>query len=185
MICVQGGDRVSLPDRFDALMDLLKGMPESPPSASERALLFVYEPELEADFRRGVENLRRSLELQGVPHEVLDLTTLPYEVLGSLLDKSFEFDAVRPKVFRSDLARRLEPRLVDLIVERSRALGRGLLILQHTAALFPWVSYAAVLKALPTGLPSYILIPFPGTDTGASLHFMGKRNGFDYLARRV
>jgi len=174
-------------ERFDAVVRLLSEMPNGPPSASERALLLVYEPELEHDFRKALDAFQQTLDVRDIPFLGLDLRTAPYQVLAErdLLDKSYHLEATRPKAFQTDLARRLQPPLVQRIADRSQELGRGVLILRHTAAVFPWVSFATVLKALPAGLPSHILVPFPGTDTGASLHFMGRRNGFDYLARRV
>ena len=147
----------------------------------------VYEPDLEQDFRAALSEFLRALAIHNLPSAVLDLRLLPFEVLEmkGLLSRSFELQIKQPARFQQDLARRLEPVVVSLISERSRALGPGLLVLNDTAALFPWLSYSSVMRLLPSDLPSMVLFLLPGTETGANLRFMGRRNGFDYMARRV
>jgi len=173
-------------ERFDDVLEMTLDV-TSGVTVPDRALLMVYEPELEQDFRQALGECLQTLSLRGIPNAVVDLRLLPYEVLEArgLLAKSFELQAKQPDRFQQDLARRMEPAVVSRVVERSESLGPGLLVLGHTAALFPWVSYSSVMKLLPPGLPSLILVPFAGTEEGASLHFMGRRNGFDYMARRV
>lgn len=174
-------------ERFDAVLQMVASTASGPPSSPDRALLMVYEPDQEQDFRTALSDFLTALTVRRLPSDVADLRQLPYQVLETkgLLPKSFELQARQPDRFRQDLARRLEPAVVELICERSRALGSGLLVLRDTTALFPWVSYSSVMKQLPSDLPSMVLVPFPGTETGSQLRFVGRRNGFDYLARRV
>ncbi len=173
-------------ERFDDVLDKTLAV-ASGATAPDRVLLMTYEPELEPDFRLALGECLRALSVRGIANAVVDLRLLPYEVLDDkgLLNKAFELQARQPDRFQQDLARRLEPVVVSRIVQQASALGPGLIVLGHSAALFPWVSYSSVMKLLPSGLPSLILVPFPGTEEGASLHFMGRRNGFDYMARRV
>ncbi len=178
---------MDLKDRLDSVLQIMKDAAGRPPSGQRRCLLLVYPPDDEHDLRKRLEQFISSLALNEMPSEVFDLALLPFEILDErgLLDKAFALEVKDPQAFRTDMAGRLEPRLIEEISRRSEALGEGLLILSRPAALFPWISFSNVLKQLPSGLPSHILLPFPGTESSASLHFLGRRNGFDYLARRV
>lgn len=172
-------------ERLSAVADMVAG--NESPSLGERALLMLYDPEDEAAYRCAEEAFLAELGARGVPHALVDLRTLPFEVLGrkGLLDQAPKLDSTRPGPFRRDLAARLERELIALVAEAARALGSGLLVLRNTAALFPWVSFSNVLGHLPTDLGTWILLPFPGTGTASTLQFMGRRDGFDYMARRV
>jgi hypothetical protein len=176
---------VTLGERLSTAAEIVAG--NSSPSVAERALLLVYNPEEEAAYRSAEEAFLVGLEARGVPHAVVDLRTMPFEVLGrkGLLDQAPGLDATQPGRFRRDLAGRLEKELVGSLEEAARALGSGLLIVRNTASVFPWVSFANVLRHLSTDVGAWILVPFPGTGTASALHFMGRRDGFDYMARRV
>lgn len=160
---------------------------EDPPSASDRAMLLVYEPARERELRAALDHLATALSAAGIPHACVDLSKLPFQVMADrdLLPQACELDAMRPSAFRSDLSRRLEEAVLSLMAAQAEQLGPGVVVLTRTSALYPWVSFASVLKRIPAGTRTRFLVPFPGTETGSSLHFLGRRNGFDYLARRV
>lgn len=176
---------MTLGERLNTAADIVAS--NDSPSVAERALLLVYSPDDEAAYRCAEEAFLVGLEAREVPHAVVDLRTMPFDVLDrkGLLSQAPKLDAAQPGRFRRDLAGRLEKELIGGLQEAARTLGSGLLILRNTAAVFPWVSFANVLRHLSTDLGTWILVPFPGTGTASTLHFMGRRDGFDYMARRV
>jgi len=176
---------VTLGERLSTVADIVLG--NQSPSVAERALLLVHSPDEEQAYRSAEQAFLVGLKTRGVPHVVVDLSLAPFEVLArkGLLDQAPKLDALQPGRFRRDLAGRLERELVSRLEEQACALGSGLLVLRNTAAVFPWVSFANVLRHLPAEVGTWVLVPFPGTATAATLRFMGRRNGFDYMARRV
>jgi hypothetical protein len=177
----------SLRERLATAVEMLAEGRGQPLSASDRAIRLVYDPELDGGMAGELHAFTQALGLAGVPFCTLDLTTLRFEVLNErgLLARSYGLDVAKPDAFRRDMARRLGARLIALIVETASALAEGTIVLQHAAALFPWVSYSSVLRSLPSDMPCVVLVPIPGTETATSLSFFGRRDGFDYIARRV
>ncbi len=178
----------SLTDKFDKLRELLAVPLDQPPVPAERGILLIYPPDQELDFRQHLTNFVQMLVAQSIPHALLSVEALPFQCLDdvALLGDAFRLEAEDPKGLRQYLAEELPNRLRDEVEKTAKQLPvGGTIIIASAPALFPWVKYADFLLALPSGFSCRILIPFPGHEQGAYLHFLNHRDGFNYLARRI
>jgi hypothetical protein len=178
----------SIPDKLERLRELLVISPKEPPTPSDRGLLVIYPPDQEAEFRTRLEDFLVTLTAQGVPHAVVDAEPFPFACLDAegVLEDAFQLEAEEPKELRQYLASELPRRLLNEVTQAASTLPVGSsVILKTPTALFPWVKFADFLAQLPTGFPCRIVVPFPGHERGATLHFLDHRDGFNYLARRI
>ena len=60
-------------ERFDAVLEMVVATVSGPPSAPDRVLLMVYEPDLEQDFGVALGEFLRTLAVRNLPNAVLDL----------------------------------------------------------------------------------------------------------------
>ncbi len=157
------------------------------PGGHSGALIFVYEPEEEHNFRRQYDLFLKELETAGVPYKRLPLNTLPFEVLErrNLLEKAFELEFTDPAGLRRNMAGLLHRELVQRIVKASEDSPETALLLERTASLYPWVSYSAVLDEVEGRLANPLLLPFPGDEDGPLLRLLGEKDGYNYRAVRL
>ena len=169
-------------DKISTLRDrLLDG------SGPSGALLVIYPPEEESPFRAKYDELIQELRAQHLPVEVLDLRTLVFEVLEArnLLEKAFQLDAKGSIDARRSLASMVQEEVfarVKAVAERAPETN---ILLKHTAAPFPWISYSTLLEDVETKVLNTLVIPFPGTENGPMLHFLGVKDGYNYRAARI
>lgn len=157
------------------------------PRDHKGALLFVYDPEEEHPFRRRYELMVKEMEAAGVPHRRIPLHRLPFEVLEErkLLEKAFQLEFSNPSGLRQNLAGLLHRRLVERISEAAKQDSGAVLLLERTAALYPWVSYSAILDEIENHVVNPLLLPFPGYEEGPLLRFLGEKDGYNYRATRI
>lgn len=178
----------SLLSKFEKLLDLLMTPLDEPPTPAERGVLLIYPPDQEVEFRQRLDHFLVTLTAHGIPHEVVDAETLPFECLDAegVLDDAFRLEAEDPTGLRQYLAGQLPGLLQKRVNAAATLLPVGSVVfLKCSPALFPWVKYADFLAQLPTGFPCRVVVPFPGHERGAYLHFLDHRDGFNYLARRI
>ncbi len=157
------------------------------PGCHQGALLAIYPPEDEHAFRRQYALLTKELAAKGVPHVCLPLRRLAFEHLErrGLLEKTFRLEFGDPAGQRQSLAGMLHRELVARLRSTAEAHPGAIVLLQQTAALYPWVSYSAVLEEIETDIDNAVVVPFPGTEDGPLLHFLGAKDGYNYRATRV
>ncbi len=175
----------SLLDKLEAMLEVLAESLHGPPLPAERGILLVYPPEEELELR---ERLPEYLLQVKAPQTTLDVETLPFELLASegVLADAYRLEHEDAVWLRRYLAEQLPRLLHQRVRDAGQQLGvGGVIVLETTTALFPWVSYADLLQSLPAHFPCRIVIPFPGHGEGAYLHFLDHRDGFNYLARRI
>lgn len=172
--------------KFDELTQVVKDVSEEAILGSHRGVLLLYPPEEELAFRELLNEWLLHISVQQIPHRVLDLATLPFEFLESRgqLERSFRMEFENWSGLRQHLGR-LNGFLKERVLAVGTELGWGNIVLKSTASLYPWVSYAALLEQIPTGFPCRVVIPFPGTAQEGKLHFLDRKTGYNYLARRV
>ena len=167
-------------------LDLLRGqlLAQDRPRG---ALLVIYPPDEELAFRPGYEEVIQELQAHGVPYAVLDLRTLVYEVLEArnLLERAFALDAQGDRDARQNLAGMVQRALAARVLSAANDSPEAVLLCRHTASLFPWVSYSSLLEAIEGKIDNTLVIPFPGTESGPVLHFLGLKDGYNYRAARV
>lgn len=129
------------------------------------------------------------LELQRkIPLRVLDLETFPFEILSDAggLEDAFRLEFEDYRSLRQNLAARLHRALIDRIKAVDAELKGGAIFLIRTSSLFPWISFSSLLQDLRTEpLKARLVMAFPGRDSGAKLHFLNAKDGYNYLATRV
>ncbi|MEW6745480.1 MAG: BREX protein BrxB domain-containing protein [Planctomycetota bacterium] len=157
------------------------------PGGHKGALLFVYDPEGEHVFRRRYDLVVKEMEAEGIPHRRIPLHRLPFEVLEEkqLLERAFELEFTNPAGLRQNLAALVHRTLVERIDEATRPASDTVLLLERTAALYPWVSYSAVLDEIENRVVNPLLLPFPGYEQGPLLRFLGEKDGYNYRATRI
>jgi len=47
------------------------------------------------------------------------------------------------------------------------------------------VSYSAVLEEIENDVANPVVLPFPGSEEGPMLHFLGEKDGYNYRATRI
>ncbi|GAP09968.1 hypothetical protein BECAL_01122 [Bellilinea caldifistulae] len=151
------------------------------------ALLVIYPPEEELSFRAGYEEVIQELKAQGVQIAVLDFRTLVFDSLKerNLLERAFKLDAEGSPDARRSLASLVQREAVAKIQQAAKGNPNVILLCKHTAALFPWISYSALLEAIEGKITNTLVIPFPGTENGPALHFLGVKDGYNYRAARI
>ena len=151
------------------------------------ALLVIYPPEEELSFREGYEEVIQELQVQGFEIAVLDFRTLVFDSLKdrNLLEKAFKLDAEGSPDARRSLARLVQREALANIRRAVEEHPHAILLCKHTAALFPWISYSALLEAIEGKITNTLVIPFPGTENGPALHFLGVKDGYNYRAARI
>lgn len=169
-------------DRLGALRTrLLEGQ------HSQGAILVVYPPEEELDFRQGYLDVIKELEAHGVDVVTIDLRTLPFEILAArgLLEKAFKLDAQGARDARQNLAGMVQRECGQRVRQAAADSPGAVLCCLHTSALYPWISYSALLEEIENVVPNTLIIPFPGSEDGPALHFLGAADGYNYRASRV
>lgn len=152
------------------------------------ALLVVYPPEDELEFRQRYSDLIREWRAANIDCVELDLSPLPFEVLGERQDltRLFRLDANPEKAkLQQEIARLVEERLVEDVTRTASEHPGKIVCLQRTAALYPWASYSYLLERCENNIDNTVIIPFPGTENGPELHFLGAKDGYNYRATRV
>lgn len=172
-------------EKLSDLVHLLNLAGDCVPSPVERAILVIYPPDSELEFRNRFNEYILQLHIS---YSVLDAETLVFEHLHheGLMDDAYRIESDDYGELRRYLATQLPKLLLERVVAASEELpAGGAIILKSSTALFPWVSYSDLLQKLPNGFPCRIIIPFPGHEKGSYLHFLDHRDGFNYLARRI
>jgi len=151
------------------------------------AILLIYPPADEREFRRKYDEVIQELDVRRVPTEVVNLRLLVFEALEEkgLLERVLKLDAEgSADAARSlaNLTQREAERRVLTVAERS---PEAVIMCTHTAALFPWISYSALLDAVENVVQNTLVVPFPGTESGPALHFLGVKDGYNYRAARI
>lgn len=157
------------------------------PGGHRGALLFVYDPSEEHTFRKRYELLKKELAAKKVDHVPLPLTRLPFDVLSQrgLLEKAFRLEFTDPAGLRQNLSGLFHRELVGRIRHEADARSGCAILLERTAALFPWVSYSAIFDEIENDVVNAVVVPFPGFEEGPMLHFLGEKDGYNYRATRI
>lgn len=183
---------MDLEAKMRSLRDMLLQPPADPSVRTDSSVLVVYPPQEELEFRDRLQKLLHVLSDRGVAFRHIDLATLPFEELearGLLPDvfaREFEEPSVGPGLagIKRGLARHVQAALKGRVEKAAAEVGTGAVILSSTAALYPVVKFADVLADL-RHLPCRIVLAFPGHEEGGKLHFMGQRDGYNYLAVKL
>jgi hypothetical protein len=157
------------------------------PQRPHGALLVIYPPEEELAFRTGYDEIIQELTARGTPNCALDFRTLAFEALQArhLLEKAFALDARGDRDARQNLAGLVQGEAAARVLAASKQDPEAVLLCQHTSALYPWISYAELLDHIEGQVYNTLVIPFPGTENGPMLHFLGLKQGYNYRAARV
>lgn len=151
------------------------------------ALLVVYPPEDELMFRSGYEEIIQELQAKGRVLCVVDFRLLVFDVLEGkgLLQKAFELDAAGSREVQRNLAGMVQREALRRVHTAAEQEPNSMLCCAHTAALHPWISYSAFLEETENTVSNTLVIPFPGTENGPVLHFLGVKDGYNYRAARI
>lgn len=151
------------------------------------AVLVVYSPDEELDFRQRYSVLIREWRAANIACVEFDLASLPFEVMKEhvSLEKLFKLDVDPRKQLQQDIATLVEPELVERVSQLAQAHPDGVICLRRPAALYPWVSYSYLLERCENEVANTIIIPFPGDEQGPELHFLGAKDGYNYRAARL
>ena len=151
------------------------------------ALLVVYPPESELDFSGGYSEVVKERRARRQPIEELDLRSFVFDLLDShqLLDQTFALDVEGGPHLHRNLASMIHNELVRRLIEMGENDPAAVIFLRDTSALFPWVSYSGIIEEVEAVIKNTIVIPFPGTERGPELHFMGAKDGYNYRAARI
>jgi len=157
------------------------------PGCRGGALLVVYPPEEELNFRSKYKELIQELKAHGVAVQVLDFRTLVFDVLEKkkLLEKAFKLDAANSRDAWQNLARMVQRETARRVHEAAEQAPDAILCCAYTASLHPWISFSALLEEIEGTVSNTLVIPFPGTENGPALHFLGVRDGYNYRAARI
>jgi hypothetical protein len=163
--------------RADLLSDQRKG----------GALLVVYPPEEELAFRAGYEDIIQELESNDIETDVLDFRTLVLDALEQrdLLQRAFWLDAKGSRDVHQNLAGMVQRETLRHVCEAAQRSPRAVLCCSRTVSLYPWISYSALLEDVEHRVANKLVIPFPGTQDGPALRFLGAKDGFNYRAARI
>lgn len=155
--------------------------------SSTGPLLIVYPPEHEVDFAAGYEEVIKEQEAAQREVSVVPLRLLLFEVLEkrNLLQRTFEVDAKGSKDLHPNLANIVHKEVVARILQAACEDPDAVVFLTGTGALFPWISYSSVIEEVEAVVANTIVTPFPGTENGPELHFMGAKDGYNYRATRI
>jgi len=151
------------------------------------ALLVVYPPEEELEFKSGYQEILQELQANGIMAQVLDFRKLVFEALDAkkLLQKAFQLDAAGSRDIHQNLAGIVQREAFVRVRSAADQLPDSVLCVTHTASLYPWISYSALLDEVEHLVPNTLVIPFPGTENGPALHFLGVKDGYNYRAARI
>jgi hypothetical protein len=151
------------------------------------ALLVVYPSEEELMFRAGYEEIIKELRAKGRALYVVDFRPLLFEVLEAkgLLQKAFELDATGSRDVHRNLAGMVQREALRRVHTAAVQTPNSILCCAHTAALHPWMSFSAFLEETENTVSNTLVIPFPGTENGPVLHFLGVKDGYNYRAARI
>lgn len=148
----------------------------------DNTVLLIYPPEEHFAFTKVLARYLSKLEHKGQKIHTLDLSTLPFEVLDvEDIEEDFRRELDDPRGFRQEMAGLLEEELVDQILTLSEANPDWPIFLLNPMSLFPWMRYSNVLSEI-RNVSNPVVLPFPGTQYGARMHFLNQRDGFNYLA---
>ena len=172
----------TIPEKIAALRARLLN-----PDRPGGAVLVVYPPEEELAFRAEYNLVLHELAAKHLPVEVLDLRLLVFEALEAkgLLGKTFQMDAVGSRELRPNLAGMVQRETQQRVLTTAEGHPDAILCCKNSAALFPWISFSALLEQLENQLAAPLVIPFPGTENGATLHFLNAKDGYNYRAARI
>ena len=172
----------SLEEKLQRLRDRLGTV-----GAATGPLLVVYPPESELDFSSGYGEVLKERRARRQPMEELDLRPFVFDLLDSrrLLDKTFALDVEGGSRLHGDLANMIHKELVRRLIGLGDNDPAAVIFLRDTSALFPWVSYSGIIEEVESVINNTIVIPFPGTERGPELHFMGAKDGYNYRAARI
>lgn len=157
------------------------------PQRKGGALLVVYPPGDEREFTRKYDEVIRELAVRKIETEVVDFRLLVFEALEArgLLEKAFRLDAEGDRGAAQTLARITQKEAEARTLETAERSPQAVVLCRNTAALFPWMSYSALLETVENIVKNTLVIPFPGTETGPALHFLGVKDGYNYRAARI
>lgn len=151
------------------------------------ALLVVYSPADEREFRRKYDEVIQELGVRNIPLEVVDFRLLVFEALEAkgLLERVIKLDAQGSKDAAKSLASLTQREAETRVLGAAKRSPEAIILCKNTAALFPWMSYSALLESVENVVKNTLVIPFPGTETGPALHFLGVKDGYNYRAARI
>ena len=157
------------------------------PHRPQGALLVVYPPEDELKFASGYADILNELQARSIGVYVIDLRTLLFDALQQrgLLEKAFALDAENSREARQSLAGIVQREALNLVRSAAMQNPDAVLCCMHTAALYPLVSYSALLEEVESLLHNTLIVPFPGRENGPELHFLGAKDGYNYRAARI
>ena len=157
------------------------------PERKGGALLVVYPPEEELQFRSACTDLLKEFAAKGIPVSILDFRPWVFELLESkkLLEKAFQLDAAGSRDLHQNIAGIVQRETVRRLISRAEEKPEAIIWCTHTAALYPWISYSALLEEIENVIRNTVVIPFPGSETGPALHFLGAKDGYNYRAARI
>ncbi len=172
----------SLEEKLQRLRDRLDSE-----GAESGPLLVVYPPKSELDFSSGYSEVVKERRARRRPMEELDLRPFVFELLNSrrLLDQTFVLDVEGGPHLHRNLASMIHGELVRRLIKLGEKDPAVVIFLRDTSALFPWVSYSGIIEEVEAVIKNTIVIPFPGTERGPELHFMGAKDGYNYRAARI
>jgi hypothetical protein len=151
------------------------------------ALLLVYPPSDEREFRRKYDEVIQELAVRNIETAVVDFRLLVFESLEArgLLEKAFKLDAEGDRGAAQTLARITQKEAEARVLKAAEQSPQAVILCKNTAALFPWMSYSALLERVENVVKNTLVIPFPGTEAGPALHFLGVKDGYNYRAARI
>lgn len=157
------------------------------PQRKGGALRVVYPPEDELIFRTGYEEMIQELRAKDVALAVLDFHPLVFEVLEArgLLQKAFQLDAAGSREVQRNLAGMVQREALNRVLTAANQAPASILCCTHTASLHPWIGYSTLLEETENTVSNTLVIPFPGTENGPVLHFLGVKDGYNYRAARI
>ena len=157
------------------------------PQRKGGALLLVYPPADEREFRRKYDEVIQEVAVRNISTEIVDFRLLVFDALDArgLRDKVFALDAKGSRDAANSLASLTQKEAEAQVLAASERLPEAIILCKNTAALFPWMSYSALLETVENVVKNTLVIPFPGTESGPALHFLGVKDGYNYRAARI
>ena len=172
----------SLGNKFDVLRNLLLS-----PSRPEGALIVVYPPDQELDFRSRYQDLIEELQAAGQRVSIVDLRTLVFDMLAErgLMERALSLDAAGSRDMHGNLSGMVLVEALARVRQAARTVPDHILLLRHPAALFPWISYSALLSEIEGEVRNTLVLPFPGIESGPELRFLNSKDSYNYRAARI
>lgn len=169
-------------EKLDALRHTLFS-----PERNGGAQLVVYPPADEREFRRKYDEVIQELAVREIATEVVDFRLLVFEALEAkgLLERAFKLDSEGSQDAAKSLASLTQREAEARVRAAAERAPDSIIMCKNTASLFPWISYSALLESVETVIPNTLVIPFPGTESGPALHFLGVKDGYNYRAARI